>query len=303
MTAFESGLEPRIVCEGDGFLAVYKPPRLHTAPLAGGGPSLADWVFSRRPDARFEGSTSRRPGPAAGPGQGRAGEGGLFHRLDYETSGLVLFALDPASLAGLLASQEAGLVVKTYRARSSVSLSPQEGARPGRGHPGGLAQAEWDAALGGAALAGAAGEGGELGLVASLGQGRSVECRFRPFGAGGARVACLDPGLDTPRRGGRRGHGSPEASYLTELIALCALPGSGGLVAIEARIRRGFRHQIRAQLAWIGLPLAGDALYGGAPAARLCLHAGSLSFPRPRGGGTVVVECPLDGEAAGPPAR
>lgn len=42
---------------------------------------------------------------------------------------------------------------------------------------------------------------------------------------------------------------------------------------VEVTLKTGLRHQIRAQLAHIGFPLAGDLLYGGKAARRLYLHA------------------------------
>lgn len=46
----------------------------------------------------------------------------------------------------------------------------------------------------------------------------------------------------------------------------------------------GRTHQLRVQLAAIGLPIAGDAQYQGAPAERLMLHAESLGIAHPGGG-------------------
>jgi 23S rRNA-/tRNA-specific pseudouridylate synthase len=291
MFPFDTESGPRIVLEEDRFLVAYKPPRLHTAPQEGGGDSLAAWIFERRPAARFE---SPRPGSTA---QGsRPSEGGLFHRLDYETSGLVLFALDPEALASLVASQEAGLVEKAYHARASVSLLAQEGARPGRGCPLGLAREAWDSALAAAAGAGDAGVAAfaarpdALAELARLGSGRGISSRFRPFGKGGSRVACLAPEEPGPRGGGRRSHGSPGTVYSTALASMEPLPGAGSCVELVAVIRRGFRHQIRAQLAWLGLPLVGDALYGGLAFPRLCLQAEALTFPHPSDGSPVHVE-------------
>lgn len=40
----------------------------------------------------------------------------------------------------------------------------------------------------------------------------------------------------------------------------------------------GRRHQARVHLAWLGLPIVGDDLYGGPPAPRLCLHALALDL-------------------------
>ena len=50
------------------------------------------------------------------------------------------------------------------------------------------------------------------------------------------------------------------------------------------RITRGFRHQIRAHLAWIGHPIKGDSLYGNEDnCGVLCLDCFEVRFPLPDG--------------------
>ena len=54
----------------------------------------------------------------------------------------------------------------------------------------------------------------------------------------------------------------------------------------------GRSHQLRVHLAWLGMPIIGDRLYGpktGTPAPRLALHASWLAFPHPRNGTPVEV--------------
>ncbi len=61
----------------------------------------------------------------------------------------------------------------------------------------------------------------------------------------------------------------------------------------------GRTHQIRVHLAGLGMPLLGDALYGGperagaAAGARIMLHAASLTFPHPVTGEMMTVSAPL----------
>jgi len=67
---------------------------------------------------------------------------------------------------------------------------------------------------------------------------------------------------------------------------------------LRVRITTGVMHQIRAHLAFLGHPVAGDALYGGVAAAlpglgRHFLHATRLGFDAPDGGGRVIAESPL----------
>ena len=68
---------------------------------------------------------------------------------------------------------------------------------------------------------------------------------------------------------------------------------------LEVRIHTGRTHQIRAHLAAIGHPVAGDTLYG-APAQpgfpRIFLHAREISFTHPSTGRTVTVAAPLPEE-------
>lgn len=63
---------------------------------------------------------------------------------------------------------------------------------------------------------------------------------------------------------------------------------------LEVRIGTGRTHQIRAHLASIGHPVAGDRLYGAKAGERFFLHAWKIGFVSPATGGHVEVEAPLD---------
>jgi 23S rRNA pseudouridine1911/1915/1917 synthase len=64
---------------------------------------------------------------------------------------------------------------------------------------------------------------------------------------------------------------------------------------LEVKIGTGRTHQIRAHLASVGHPVAGDKLYGAAPSShgRYFLHAASLALTDPETGERVTVSAPL----------
>lgn len=75
-----------------------------------------------------------------------------------------------------------------------------------------------------------------------------------------------------------------------------------GFTLLAVTPRTGRRHQIRVHLASIGLPLAGDTLYGGPalaelPPGRFWLHLAALSFESPVSG-RVDVTAPLPADLA-----
>lgn len=270
-TEFNPIAEPRVVYEGDGVIVVAKPAGMHCASIGPGSAkpttTLCDWVFERYPRA------------ATVAGRGR-GEGGLLHRLDRATSGLVAFAADDASFAAMSAAAAAGDFEKTYRALCLPVAYGLAGSRPERYSPPGTDPDRWRSCL----------LRSDVAALSSILAGATIESRFRPYGPGAARVACAALDVDTAA-GGKAWTREPYRSNV-----LSARPYADGLLA-EVRLARGFRHQIRAHMAWLGLPLEGDEVYGDGVAGNdgtgLRLKAFRLSFPSPRGEGAVVVS--LDG--------
>jgi 23S rRNA pseudouridine1911/1915/1917 synthase len=228
---------PAVLAETEAYAVVYKPPRMHSAPLAknaGEGGTLVHW---------YAGSC-----PAALALRGRrAGEGGLLHRLDYETRGLVLFAKTQDALDALTFQQERGLFTKEY------------GALCGKGPlPGGTVPP--------------APERGEPPFT--------LESAFRPFGPGRREVRpAAFPPAGRQRKAAALDRGGP---YVTEVLEQVPLPG--GLVYFRLGIRRGFRHQIRCHLAWLGFPILNDGLYGAGGEGLLALKAQGLAFFDPQSG-------------------
>lgn len=84
-----------------------------------------------------------------------------------------------------------------------------------------------------------------------------------------------------------RGTQNAELSYRT-----LETDKTGALLEITPATGRF--HQIRAQLAHIGCPIAGDVLYGAKPwnPNEIKLHAHRLQFRHPKSGEPVTIECP-----------
>lgn len=73
------------------------------------------------------------------------------------------------------------------------------------------------------------------------------------------------------------------------------IASSGDMSLVEARPLTGRTHQIRVHLASIGLPILGDATYGGQAAGRMMLHCSAMTFQSSKKV-EIAVTAPLDGE-------
>jgi 23S rRNA pseudouridine1911/1915/1917 synthase len=107
--------------------------------------------------------------------------------------------------------------------------------------------------------------------------GGSIESGFRHYGPGRREVRPVADG----------------DLYRTAILAVEEAANLRWTVSLT----RGFRHQIRCHLAWLGYPILGDALYGGsidsgfskAHPPNLCLTATELHFIHPTTGKPVTV--------------
>ena len=243
---------------------VFKPPRMHCAPLRAGkaqrsedSGTLLDWYAAVFP--QVIGLCGRKKG-----------EGGLLHRLDFETNGLVLFAKNQKSLDCLLAQQADGGFVKEY---SAICQKPSGGKTapipPSFPPPPAFCPFE------------------NNGLVQ---EGFAIKSFFRPFGPGRKQVRpVIDTGCE--RSACYEVARDQGDCYRTEIIDISGQDScDGGLpdwFRFTVRLRRGFRHQVRCHLAWIGYPILNDPLYGyGEETAEgfLALRAGGLFFCDPGNG-------------------
>lgn len=212
----EPDLAIRIV-HADAYLVVAdKPAGMPSHPLKPGEKgTAANALVGRFPELAKVGPSPR--------------EGGLVHRLDTDTSGLLLAARTDAAHAMLRAQFSARTVEKGYLALVGGEIHAS----------------------------------GEIAL----------------------------PLLHDPRDP-RRMQAASDPEYAAEHGARAAvtrflpLERKGGFTLLEVEIPTGVMHQIRAHLAFIGHPLAGDALYGGPDVpglSRHFLHAARLAFAHPDG--------------------
>ncbi len=228
-----------ILYEDEALLVVDKPAGIHTAPLrAGETGTLLALVLAAFPEVE------------AVPGL-KPVEPGLLHRLDRETSGVVVVARTPAAFNTLRGQFQREETVKEYHAVCSAD---------------------------------------EHVVIANH---LRIESRFAPAGPGRRAVRLVLPG-DERKRWSREA--TPE-SYVTEASVE---KRAAGRALVAAAIRKGFRHQVRAHLAHLGLPILGDPLYGvpappGAP-QRMYLHASAITFQHPVSGRQLHVRSPLPPE-------
>ncbi|MFP3089305.1 RNA pseudouridine synthase [Treponema sp. TIM-1] len=242
--------EPVVLEETAAYAVVYKPPLWHSAPLKGeGDPSaqiLLFWYAGRC--------------PAVLEVRGRkANEGGLLHRLDYETEGLVLFAKTQGAMDAIARQQREGLFTKEYGALSRGSREELPGFPPALIWRGTHAQTPP--------------AGGAIPGPAPF----TLQSAFRPFGPGRREVRPVVPGGGKLRRGIALDQGKP---YKTEVLEVIPWEDQ---VYFRLEIHRGFRHQIRCHLAWLGYAILNDKTYGGGlyKGGTMALRAQGLDFYDP----------------------
>jgi 23S rRNA pseudouridine1911/1915/1917 synthase len=239
---------PTILDETDDFAVIYKPPRMHCAPLKpGGGDTLLDWYAAVFP-------------PITGLSGRKEGEGGLLHRLDFETQGLVLFAKTQKSLNHLLQQQDEGKFVKEYTA-TCLKPDPNNSSFHFSLFTFHFPPPPFNVA--------------ENGFPSTP---FVIESFFRAYGPGRKQVRPVTDAAYKHRKIGD--------CYRTEIISVS---DADNCLSVTVRLCRGFRHQIRCHLAWIGCPVLNDPLYGGQAADAdgngfLALHATGLAFTDPSNG-------------------
>lgn len=190
----------------------------------------------------------------------------LMHRLDYETHGLVLFAKNEKSYLFFKLAQDNGEFIKEYSAciirnendnikkNRNINLNGQFTGFPEVSSASlRLCESEF-----------------KIPFI--------IESYFRPYGQGRKLVRPVTEDGKKHKEIARDKGGF----YRTEVI-------NAENDILTVRIKRGFRHQIRCHLRWIGCPIKNDPLYSAgeerpAPESILALRAHALFFPDPKNG-------------------
>src|SRR5437762_9123063 len=201
---------PCVIFEDDHLLAVNKPAGLNThAPAPHAGEGIYDWLRHREPRwARLS----------------------IIHRLDKETSGVIVFSKTELANRSLTEQFSRGSVRKKYLLLTD---------RPVRRK--------------------------ELAVKSALVRA-GQKYVARPTHVGGEQA---------------------------ETCFHVVRSSSDGAL-IEAEPLTGKTHQIRVHAAASGFPILGDTLYGGAPAARVHLHAQELTLRHPATGGEMTLTASVD---------
>ncbi len=197
-----------IVYHNEDFLIIDKPSGLPSAPL-----SEADTENAFSIVAKDFPNIKNVVGK-------KAIEGGLVHRIDTDTRGLLLIACNQSSYDNFIQQQIEGTFIKHYTA---FCIDNREGLSHFKNPP------------------------------------IRVTSRFRFLGEGRKKV---EPVFETSGRAALKKAGSK--LYTTEVSAIekAPMPFENNCVKVSCTIQEGFRHQVRSHLAYLGLLIISDPLYG-----------------------------------------
>lgn len=264
----------RVLYEDDAIIVVNKPPRFPTEPTF-----VQDRDNLRAAVIRY---LHKKIGLEKNPPYC-----GIVHRLDRDTSGVILFSKRRDCNAALFAAFDssrleeggANVVGKTKRSAGSFGLGSSLRAAQER-----AAKKIYVAVCEPAASFGHAKDfvQGQKAGAFKVGDNFSVQ---NYLGRVSLKSQAAKWGFVPKEKGGKFAR-----------TDFKVLEKSGGRLFVQAELFTGRTHQIRVHLSQRGLPILGDQLYGGAQAERIFLHALSLELPHPLTGKPIRFEAPLPPE-------
>lgn len=246
---------------------ILKKGIIPSAPLSEGGESALTLASSLIPClddvAGARGEVNEKSGAKE-----KSLERGLIHRLDTQTTGLLLIASDQSAYNALIASQKMGAFKKTYKA---IVEHIKDNALLLGGFPP-LPEAV------------------RLSFLHSESAPLLIQSRFRPYKEGrrSVRPVTDDSGMAAIKAASKRVYKTiVKRGYKTDDVEEKDMKDKE---CVLCTIENGFRHQVRCHLSWLGIPVAGDALYNSNyKDGYLHFRCVSLSFPHPRTGKMVVI--------------
>ena len=233
-----------VLFENSALLALNKPRGLSSAPLpklASQAPTAVDLALTHCPELKLAFPKSYEPG--------------LLHRLDRDTSGVLLFAKTPATFEALRAAWKSPEVAKFYRAVVTSSLAT----------PMGLTSLPIE-----------------------------IETPLVRDPKSSKRVLVFDPNHFSLRHETQL-PAHTRLLALTPLVTsgLSSQVGVGALFEARVQIYTGVMHQIRVHLSSIGLPIVGDPLYGESHAAGHTTPSPTRTMPTPQPNDPRATRAPL----------
>ncbi len=221
-----------LIYEDENILVVNKVSNMPTVPLKNRneGNSLLDAVSDYCPQVKsFEGYSKH--------------EGGVLHRLDTPTSGLVLIAKNKGAFEFLRQKQKEDLFLKKYLVKSISKESnlPGFGDFPFKDPKN------------------------EKQIV--------IKSLFRHYGKG---RSCVRPVLESSSS---LIISKASNKYYETTVAF--EKEDDGIYYFICSLTNGFRHQIRVHMAWSGYPLVGDVLYGASIDRDFGLDCFEITFINP----------------------
>ena len=256
-----------IVYEDEHLIVVDKPAGMPVHPGPGhSGHTLVNALLAHCPDL---------------PGVGGVQRPGIVHRLDKDTSGLIVAAKDDRTHNALSAALKAREVHKTYLALVEGRLDPKE--------------ALIDAPIGR--------DPNNRRRMMVIHTGREAQTSYKvisEFSASPEGQALRVASGHASGLAGPQGNAAPRI-HVAEAFQPRRPASAAVYSLIEASPITGRTHQIRVHLASVGHPVAGDPIYGhpSALVPRLFLHAWKLAFRHPITEEAMAFEAPLAADLGG----